>query len=173
MFQILRHIMLKQKIQADIAICLKNGDKETTGTLRLVLAAVISKEKEKRHKMVKEESGLEEVEIVKKSELSDEEVIEVLYSEIKKRKDAVDLYEKGGRQELADKEKGEIEIIIKYLPEQLSEEDLKKLIEESIRNTGAQTIKDMGKVMADLSPKIKGRADNAEASRIIKTLLNQ
>src|SRR3989338_6367482 len=69
--------------------------------------------------------------------------------------------EKGNRPELADKEKKEIEIIQKYLPEQLSSDELKKLIKESISNVGAKEMKDMGKVMADLSPKIKGKADNS------------
>jgi hypothetical protein len=79
----------------------------------------------------------------------------------------------GNRPELADREKKEIEILKKYLPEQLSEEQLRKLIQESITKTGAKEIKDMGKIMADLMPKIKGKADNSEISKIVKELLTK
>ena len=106
------------------------------------------------------------------SALNDDEVISVISSEIKKRKDAIVLYKKGNRQELVDKEKKEIEILQKYLPEQLSLEEIRKLIEESIANVGATNIKEMGKVMADLAPKVKGKADGGEVSKIIKELLN-
>ena len=114
-----------------------------------------------------------EEELIKESALTDEEIIDVLSSEIKKRKDAIVLYEKGNRQELAGKEKKEIEILKKYLPEQLPPEELKKLIEESIAKTGAKEIKDMGKVMADLSSKTKGKADASEVSKIVKELLSK
>ena len=74
---------------------------------------------------------------------------------------------------MADKEKKEIEILKKYLPEQLSEEELRKIIAESIKKTGAREIKDMGKIMADLMPKVKGKADNSEIAKIIKELLSK
>lgn len=165
--------MLKANIQADATESLKQGNQEVVGVLRMALAAIATKEKEKRYKISKENDNLKEEDLIKKSELTDDEIISVLSSEIKKRKDAIILYEKGERRELADKEKREIDVLKKYLPEQLSEEELKKIIEDSIKNTGAQTIKDMGEVMADLAPKIKGRVDNAEASKIIKEILTK
>ena len=164
---------IKKQIQNNAKEFLKAGDELASGTLRMVLASVISKEKEKRYKISKEDSNLKEEDLIKKSELTDEEMIGVLSSEIKKRKDAIVLYEKGNRQELADKEKKEIEILQKYLPEQIPTEELKKLVEESINKTGATEMKDMGKVMADLMPKIKGKADNSEVSKIIKELLSK
>ena len=113
----------------------------------------------------------------KESELTDEQIIEVVFSEIKKRKDAAVLYEKGNRPELADIEKKEIEILKKYLPEQLSKEELKKIVQESINRVGGPEgrpeIKDMGKIMADLMPKIKGKADGGEISKIIKEILSK
>ncbi|MCX6720158.1 MAG: GatB/YqeY domain-containing protein, partial [Candidatus Staskawiczbacteria bacterium] len=121
------------------------------------------KEKEKKFK--------EKIEL--EATLTEDEIISVISSEIKKRKDAIILYEKGNRPELAEIEKIEIEIIKKYLPEQLSEEDLKKLIEESVAKVEAKEIKDMGKVMADLNPKIKGKADGGEVSKIVKELLSR
>jgi len=153
--------MLKEAIKEDLNQALKKGDEIKCSTLRMLLAAVLSKEKEKKYK----EKIEEEV------ELADEEMIDVISSEAKKRKESIIEYEKGERQSLAEKEKAELEILQKYLPEQLSEEEIKKLIEEAIEKTGAQDIKDMGKVMAELMPKLKGRADGGLVSKIVKELL--
>lgn len=155
--------MLKQTLQNDATESLKNGDNFATGVLRMLLASVLTKEKEKKYKEKLEGDA----------QLTDEQIIEVVSSEIKKRKDAIALYEQGNRQELADKEKKEIEILKKYLPEQLSEVELRKLISESILKTGAKEMRDMGKVMADLNPKIKGKADGGEVSKIVKELLSK
>jgi len=155
--------MLKQQIQKDSVQALKAGDQFLLGTLRMLLASILTKEKDKKFKE----------KLQGDAQLSDEEIISVISSEIKKRKDAIVLYEQGNRPELADREKKEIEILIKYLPEQLSEEELKKLVVESIAKTGAKEIKDMGKVMADLNPKIKGKADGGEVSKIVKELLSK
>jgi len=155
--------MLKQQIQSDATNALKQRDRAVLGTLRMLSSAIALKEKDLKYKQKLE----------KEPELSDEQIIEVVSSEIKKRKDAIFLYEKGNRQELADKEKKEIEILQKFLPEQLSKEEIKKLVEESIAKTGAKEIKDMGKVMSDLNPKIKGKADTSQISKIIKELLSK
>ena len=163
--------MLKQQIKNDVSNALKQGNQNVAEVLRMTLATIISKEKEKRYKISKEEPNLKEEEIIKKLELNDEEIISVISSEIKKRKDAIELYQKGNRQELADKEKEEIEILKKYLPEQIPIEELKKIIEDSINKTGAKTVKDMGKVMADLMPKVKGKAENSEISKIIHSII--
>ncbi len=165
--------MLKQKIQADSKEALKQGNHEVLGVLRMALSAIGTKEKEKRYKLSKEDSEAKEEELIQASALSDEEIISVLSSEIKKRKDAIVLYERGNRQELADKEKKEIEILQTYLPEQLSQDALQKSIEESVARVGAKEVKDMGKVMADLAPKVKGKADNGKISNIVKELLNK
>ena len=163
--------MLRQQIQSDATDFLKQGNLESAGVLRLVLASIHSKEKEKRYKISKEQPDLSEEDLIKRAELTDDEIISVVSSEIKKRKDAIALYEKGSRQELADKEKREIEIIQKYLPEQLSQEELRKLVAESISKVGAKETKDMGKIMQDLMPKVKGKADGGEISKIVKELL--
>jgi len=163
--------MLKGQIQADSVQALKAKNQELLEVLRLLLAAISAKEKEKRYSMVKEGKELTEEQLQKEAQLSDEEVVATLSSEIKKRKDAIVLYEKGNRQELADKEKREIEILKKYLPEQIPADELKKMIEESLAKTGAKAMKDMGKVMADLMPKIKGKADTSEVSKMVKETL--
>lgn len=164
--------MLKQSIQKDASEALKSGDQLKAGCLRMLSASITTKEKEKRYKVSKQKADATEQDLIKESALTDEETIEVISSEIKKRRDAIALYEKGNRQELADKEKKEIEALQKYLPEQLSPEELKKMIEESISKTGAKEMKDMGRIMADLMPKVKGKAENSEISRTVKELLS-
>jgi len=163
--------MIKNQIQTDANDALKSKNTFVLGVLRMVLASFQAKEKEKHYKISKEKPEIKEEDLVKQSELSDVELIDVLSSEVKKRKDAIALYEKGARPELAENERKEIEILQKYLPEQLSVEEIKKLVTEAIATTSAKEIKDMGKIMADLNPKIKGRADGGEVSKIVKELL--
>ena len=105
------------------------------------------------------------------SQLIDEEIIQVLQSEIKKRKEAILEFEKGERQDLVNKEKAEMDILQKYMPEQLSEEEIKKIVKTAIEKVGAKEPRDMGKVMGELMPKVKGRADGGIVSRIVKELL--
>jgi len=162
---------LKQKVRDDVKEAMKQRNQEVIDVLRMALSAIDAKEKEKRYHDAKENPNKSEEDLVKESELTDEEVISVFSSEIKKRKDAIALYEQGGRPELADSEKKEISILIKYLPEQFSPEELRKLVAESIQKTGAKEIKDTGKIMADLMPQVKGKADNGEISKIIKEML--
>lgn len=163
--------MLKKDIQTATTEAMKSGNQFLVGTLRMLSASILTKEKEKRYKISKEKPDAVEEVLTKESALTDEQIIEVISSEIKKRKDAIVLYEKGNRPELADREKKEIEILKKYLPEQLSEAELKKLVAESVAKAGAKEMKDMGKVMADLNPKIKGKADSGEVSKIVKEIL--
>jgi len=163
--------MLKQTIQSSVNESLKAGDHFLVEVLRMLLAAILTKEKEGRFKVSKAKPGISEADLQKESQLTDEETIDVISSEIKKRKDAISLYNQGNRPELAEKEQKEIDILIKYLPEQLSGEELKKLVSEAITATGAKEMRDMGKVMADLMPKVRGKADSAEISKIVKEIL--
>ena len=140
--------MLKEQIKTAIIQAMKDGNELLLTTLRMLSAAIIFKEKEKRYKISKQKLDLKEEELVKNSQLANEEIIEVVSAEIKKRKDAIVLYEQGGRKELADKEKKEVEILQKYLPTQISEGEIKKIIQEAIKKTGAKEIKEMGKVMS-------------------------
>lgn len=162
---------LMKKIQNDLYDAVKKNDEITRSTLRVLLSSISAKEKEKRYKISKENSSLTEQELQEKSLLSDEEIIEVISSEIKKRKDAILEFEKGKREDLIEKEKKEIEILYKYLPEQLSEEEIIRIIKEKILEIGAKEIKDMGKVMKEIMPYIKGRADNSVVSQIVKDFL--
>ena len=197
---------LKQKIQQDLTTALKEKKELELSVLRMLNAAIINKEKEKRYKIssqrdksltelpkeakvkkrvnlsspfhpslcsgkVKTELTVEELE--KESGLLEDEVLEIISSEIKKRKEAALLFEKGKRMDLSEKERAEAKILEKYLPEQLSEEEIKKLAREIIEKNGAKNLKDMGKVMAELMPKLKGKADGGLVSKIIRELLAQ
>ena len=165
--------MLKKKIKAELKEALK-GKKETEiSTLRMLLASVLNKEKEKRYRLTKEKPELKEGELEKESQLTDEEIVEVIFSEVKKRKEAIVEFKKGEREDLAEKEKKEMEVLKKYLPEQLSEQDIKKLAQEVIKKANITSPKDMGRVMAGLMPKVKGKADGGQVSRIVRELLSQ
>ena len=162
---------IKEKIQEDLNSALKEKKELEVSVLRLLLSAIFNKEKEKRYKLSKEKPELKEEELEKESELTDEKVIDVISSEIKKRKESILEFEKGKRPELVEKEKKELEILEKYLPEQLSEEEIKKLAKEVIEKIGATGPKNIGKVMTELMPKIKGKADGTLVSKIVKELL--
>lgn len=178
--------MLKEKIREDLNSALKEKKKLEVSVLRLLLSAIFNKEKEKRYKISKEKLKIEEEELEKESQLTAEEVIGVISSEIKKRKEAIlefdeallhltpryrSAFEKGKIEKFVEKEKKELEILQKYLPKQLSEEEIKKLAKEAIKEIGAKEPKDMGRVMTELMPKVKGSAGGAEVSRIVKELL--
>ena len=163
---------LKEKVHQDLNEAVKKGEELRTSVLRMLSAAILNKEKEKRYKISKQKADLKKEELVKESEVLDEEVLDVISSEVKKRKEAIFEFEKGKRQDLADKEKKEMEILQKYLPEQLSEEELKKMAKEAIEKVDAKEPKDMGKVMAELMPKVKGRADGFQVNKIVRDLLS-
>jgi len=164
-------MVLKEKIKIDLDKSLKSGEKLILSTLRLLYSVIGNKEIEKRTKIVKRKKDLTEKELIKKSQLQDEEIIQVILSEIKKRKEAILLYKKGKREELAQKEEKETKILEKYLPEQMSDEELQKLAKETIEKVVASSLKDMGKVMSELMPKVKGKADGSLVSKIVKEVL--
>jgi len=145
---------LENQIRADMNNALKTGQKEKLSTLRTALAQI----KDER--------------IKKKSDLSDEDVISVLMRAVKSRKDSVEMYSQGGRQDLVDKETAEIEILQSYLPEQMSEDEIKKVISEIVKSSGASDIKDIGKVMGPAMAKLKGKADGKLVQQIARSLLS-
>lgn len=162
---------LKNRIQQELNLATKERRELETLVLRQLSAAVLNKEKEKRYKLSKEKAGISEEGLEKESRLIDEEVVGVVSSEVKKRREAIEGFEKGNRQDLVEKEKKELEILQKYLPEQLSEEELKKLVQAAIDKVNAKEMKDMGKIMAELMPKIKGRVDGSLVNKIVKETL--
>lgn len=145
--------MLKQRIQDDMKNAMKGGDKRRLGTIRLLMAAIKQREVDER------------------IELNDEQVLAVLDKMVKQRRDSIEQYEKAGRDELADQERFEIDVLQEYLPEALSEEEITSLIQQAIADTGAESMRDMGKVMGQLKPQLQGRADIGAVSAQIKQLL--
>lgn len=150
--------MLEEKIKTDSIEALKAGDSELVSTLRMILAAIANRAIEKRGK------GGEPV-------LTDEETLEVLMKEAKKRKESAEIYTQGGRAELAEKELKEYEIVKKYLPEQLSQEELEKIVDEVLTQTGVKEIKEMGKALGEIMKQVKGKAEPRAVSEIVKKKL--
>ncbi len=150
--------MIKQKITEDMKAAMKSGNEFDLSVLRMLIAALNNKGIEKRGK------GLD-------AELADDEIIDVLSKESKKRKESAEIFKQAGRDELAQKELAEVEVIKKYLPEQLSDAEIEKIIDAAIKETGAATIKDLGKVMAIISKETKGKADSGMISQIVKKKL--
>jgi len=117
-------------------------------------------------------SAIQNSKIQLQKELADDDVIKTVQSQIKQRKDSIATYENGGRAELADKEKAEIEILSVYMPEQLSDEELTAIVKSAIDETGATSAADMGKVMGKVMPQVAGRADGGQISTKVKELLS-
>lgn len=117
-------------------------------------------------------AAVKNIEIDKHKSLSDDEVIEVLAKEVKMRRDSIEEYEKVNRQDVVDTLNQEIAILMEYLPEQMSAEEIRQLVQEAISSTGATGPKDMGKVMGKLMPQVKGKADGKLVNQIVKELLN-
>jgi len=162
---------LKEHINEDLISALKGGEKEKALVLRTLNAAIKNAEIVKRSKISKTENGLEN--LGELSVLIDEEVTGVIASQIKQRRDSVTEFEKGNRPDLAEKEKKEIEILAHYMPEQMSEDEIRKAVAEAIARTGAGSVKEMGKVMALVMGRTKGKADGATVSRIVKESLTK
>ncbi|MFH1894337.1 MAG: GatB/YqeY domain-containing protein [Patescibacteria group bacterium] len=162
---------LKIKIQEDLKTALMQKKELELSVLRMLLSAVNNKETEKKTKIWKEKPDLSPEKIQKEAEPADEEIFDVILSEIKKRKEAIEGFEKGQRKESADKERKELTILQKYLPEQMSEGEIRKIAEDAIKKVGAKEIKDMGKVMGVITLQAKGKADMSQVSKIVKESL--
>ena len=121
-------------------------------------------------KMVNAE--IKKQEIDKQKELSDEEVISVIEKQIKNRKDSAEQYKNAGREDLAEQEEEEIKVLIKYLPEQLSNEEIEKIVDDVIKEIGAESKSDFGKVMGKIMPKVKGKADGNLVKKIVQEKLD-
>ncbi|MBI4217370.1 MAG: GatB/YqeY domain-containing protein [Parcubacteria group bacterium] len=148
-----------QLLEEGLKQALKNKEELTATTLRMLLSALHNAAKDKKYRTGEEG-------------LSPEEIESIVASEAKKRRESIEAFLKGGRQDLVAKEKAELDILLPFLPPQLLEEDVEKLVREAIASTGATTQKDLGKVMGALAPKVKGRADGSLVSQKVKSLLS-
>lgn len=145
---------LKEKLQEDWKASMKNKDKLRASTISMAKAAVLQTEKTDNRT------------------LDDEEIIEVLSREVKRRREAVAEFEKANRQDLVDETNSEIEILLEYLPKQLTQEEIADIVQQVIYETGANSIKDMGKVMSLAMTRLKGRADGSLVSLLVKQNLS-
>jgi uncharacterized protein YqeY len=144
---------LKERLLEDFKTAMREKDIVSKNVIQMVRSAVLQIEKDS------------------KTTLDDDGIIEVIAKELKKRRDSLPDYEKSGRQDLINDLKAEIEILLRYLPQQLTEEELEAIIKQAIEETGASSAKDMGKVMQVVMPQVKGRADGRMVSQIAKRLI--
>ncbi len=144
---------LQEKLLDDMKTAMKSGNKVALETLRML------------------RSQLKNASIAKGEDLSEEDVLGVLSKEAKKRKESFELYRQGGREDLAEKEEMEMQIIVSYLPEALSEDELVQIVDKAIVETEAESLRDMGKVMGVVMPQVKGRADGKAVQEMVKKKL--
>ncbi|MET0500372.1 MAG: GatB/YqeY domain-containing protein [Candidatus Binatia bacterium] len=144
---------LKVEIQDAVKSAMKAGDRVTLSILRLLLSA------------------LQNEEIKSRRELSTEEIRRTISTLCKQRTEAIELFRKGGREELAQKEEAELKILQHFLPEQLNESEIRSLIQSSIEEVGAKNVQDLGKVMKQLMPRVSGRADGKRVNELAKEIL--
>ncbi|MCZ6865157.1 MAG: GatB/YqeY domain-containing protein [Candidatus Dadabacteria bacterium] len=142
---------LRELIPEDLKNALRNKNTFELSVLRMLQAALINKEIDKR-----------------KEALTDEDVISVIGTEIKKRRDAAREFEKVNRPDAADQEKAEIEILMKYMPQQMSEDEIRDTVKKAVEDTQAKSMQDIGKVMKVLMPQVKGKADGSIVNKIVK-----
>ena len=145
---------LKERIQADAQKALKERKTKTLSALRLLLAE------------------LHNVEIKKQAELDDEDAIQVVAKQVRKWEEAAKEYEKAGQEERAAKERGDAEVLKAYLPAQMSDDEVEKLVRQAVDESGATSMKDMGQVMKLVMPKVKGRADGKCVNELVKAALS-
>ena len=145
---------LKEQLLADLKTAMKSKDKVAKDTVTMIRAAVLQKEKDT------------------KTELDDSEILDIISKQYKQRKDALTDFVKADREDLIETTNQEIAIIKKYLPEQLSHEEIEKIVSETIDEVGATSMKDMGKVMGKLMPKVKGIADGKTVNAIVREKLS-
>lgn len=145
---------VRQTISDDMKTFMRAKDSARLGAIRLLQAAIKQKEVDER------------------IELNDDQIFSVIQKMLKQRKDSIEAYQKASRQDLIDQEQLEIEVLSKYMPEPLSEEEINQFIEEAIATSGSSVMKDMGKVVGILKSKVAGRADMAEVSKLVRQKLS-
>lgn len=144
---------LKDKLMEDLKDSMRNKDVIKKNTITMIRAAIKQKEVDDR------------------SEITEEDIIDIISKQLKEKRGAIEDFKKGNRQDLVDLTEKEIDILLEYLPKQLSEEELEKIVAEAIKETNATSMKDIGMIMKTVMPKVKGRADGNMVNNIIKKIL--
>lgn len=146
---------MKEKLMEDLKISMRNKDKLRKDTITMVRAAI------------------KQIEVDERKELTDDEVIDVLNKQLKEKKKSIEEFAKGDRQDLINQTEAEIEILLDYLPKQLSEEELRQIVKDTIEEHNLSSSKEMGQLMKFVMPKVKGRADGKMISKIAQEMLNK
>lgn len=144
---------LKKSLMEDLKTSMKNKDTLRKNTITMIRASIKQKEVDER------------------IELDDKDIIDIISKQLKEKKNVIEEFEKGGRQDLVEQTEKEIEILLEYLPEQLTEEEIEEIVKEVIEEVNAKSVKDMGIIMKNVMPKIKGRADGGVVNKIVRKYL--
>ncbi|NJD03266.1 MAG: GatB/YqeY domain-containing protein [Ruminiclostridium sp.] len=144
---------LKERLLEDMKVAMRDKDVIKKNTVQMARAAILQVEKDSR------------------VTLDDDGVLDIIAKEVKKRRESLPEFEKSGRQELIDNLKTEIEVLLQYLPQQLTGEELELIVRQAVQDTGASSVKDMGRIMQEVMPKVKGRADGRIINQIAKKIL--
>lgn len=144
---------IKAKLTEDMKTAMKAKDAARLSTIRMLISAIKNKEIDQRR------------------ELSEEEAAAVISTAVKQRRDSIEQFKTGGRQDLVDKEEAEVAILLSYLPQQITEDEIREIVKSAIAETSATSGKEMGKVMKVIMPKTKGKADGALVNKVVKELL--
>lgn len=144
---------LKEKLMEDMKSSMKNKDTLRKNTITMVRASIKQREVDER------------------IELTDEDIIDIIAKQVKEKRDVIQDFEKGGREDLVEQTKKEIEILLEYLPKQLTEEEVEEIVKETIKEVDAKSIKDIGLIMKSVMPKIKGKADGSMVNSIARKYL--
>ena len=144
---------LKQRLADELKEAMKNKDQLRKNVITMIRA------------------DIKQIEVDKRVELTDDDIIEIVAKQAKQRRDSIEEFEKGGREDLIDQAKQEVNVLMEYLPEQLSEEEIETILREVIAEIGAASMKDMGKIMAAAMPKLKGRADGKVVNQTVRKIL--
>lgn len=144
---------LKDRLMEDLKVSMKSGDKLTKNVVTMVRAAIKQREVDER------------------VELNDEAIIDIISKQVKQKKDAIEDFKKGQRQDLVELTENEIDILLNYLPQQLTESELDEIVRAAIQEVGANSVRDIGKIMSNVMPKIKGKADGSMVNNIVKQYL--
>lgn len=145
---------LKKRLMDELKTSMKNKDKLRKDVITLVRAAIKQKEVDDRR------------------DLSDDEILDIISKQVKQKRDSIESFEKGNREDLIAVTKNEIDILLEYLPQQLSEDEIDEIVKQIINEVGANSIKDIGKVMSAIMPKVKGKADGSIINRLVRQHLN-
>ncbi|MEA3408089.1 MAG: GatB/YqeY domain-containing protein [Chloroflexota bacterium] len=146
---------LKARLMSDLKVAMREGTQARKDAIRMVRAAIKNKE------------------IELQQEIADEEIIEIISQEIKRRREAIEMFEKGRRGDLVDREKAQLDVLLSYMPKQLSREEIEKIVQDIVDDMNATSIRQLGPVMGKAMAEIKGRADGSEVNEVAREILSR